>query len=80
MMQKRCKLNNRTRPQAAKPEKLEVSFAELMLHQLEENDLPMQDPVLQKDTRAVLRSVGKRDKCRQAWIFSRNRTPPSINW
>ena len=31
-----------------KPEKLEVSFAELMLHQLEENDLPMQDPVCKK--------------------------------
>jgi len=33
---------------APKPEKLEVSFAELMLHQLEENDLPMQDPSCKK--------------------------------
>ncbi|MDE0979920.1 MAG: toprim domain-containing protein, partial [Flavobacteriales bacterium] len=31
-----------------KPEKLEVSFAELMLHQLEENDLPLQDPACKK--------------------------------
>ena len=31
-----------------KPEKLEVSFAELMLHQLEENDLSLQDPACKK--------------------------------
>jgi DNA primase len=31
-----------------KPEKLEVSFAELMLHQLEENDLPLLDPACKK--------------------------------
>jgi len=42
-----------------KPEKLEVSFAELMLHQLEENDLPMQDPSCKKIHALFLEALEK---------------------